>query len=246
MQTRTMSSERHRVYDARLHRRLQRGDRGAGEELAGRYLPLARRLAQRYRNHGEPIDDLVQVASVGLALAIRRWDPGRGTAFSSFAMPTILGELRRYFRDSTWAVKAPRSKRELASVVAGAADALSRGGSRVPAAAEIAEALGRPEAEVRDVLRAAAGRRADSLDALSQADGPTTLELLGDADPGYAQVESEIAFDDLTSRLDRRSREVVRMRFSDDLIQREIGARMGLSQMTVSRILDDALGAMAA
>jgi RNA polymerase sigma-B factor len=99
---------------------------------------------------------------------------------------------------------------------------------------------------VREVLRAAAGRRADSLDALSQADGPITLELLGDADPGYAQVESEIAFDDLTAALDRRSREVVRMRFRDDLIQREIGARTGLSQMTVSRILSDALGAMAA
>jgi RNA polymerase sigma-B factor len=237
-------AEHRRLHDARLQRRRLRGDHRAAAELAERYLPMARRLALRYRHTGEPVDDLFQVASLGLLSAVRRWDPDRGIAFASFATPTILGELKRYFRDSTWAVRPPRSKQELSLAVARARDELSRGGSRVPATAEIAGALGTTQDEVLDALAAAGARRADSLDAPvhdSDDEAVTGLEVLAAVDPGYAEVEAEMTFEASMSALDKRSREVVRLRVNEELLQREIGERIGVSQMQVSRILRDSL-----
>ena len=237
------SSTHRRLYDARLQRRRQRGDLSAGAELAERYLPMARTLALRYRKSGEPLEDLFQVASVGLVMAMKRWDPDRGIAFSTFAVPTILGELRRYFRDSTWAVRPPRAKQELSLAVAKARDELSQGGARSPKAAEIAGALGWSQEVVLDALEVSAARRADSLDApVSDGDEPVIgHDLHGSPDPGYARVDDAVTVELLTAGLDERARQILRMRFRDDLLQREIGERVGLSQMHVSRILRDSL-----
>ena len=205
---------------------------------------MARRMALRYRHTGEPVDDLFQVASLGLLAAMRRWDPDRGIAFATFAAPTILGELKRYFRDSTWAVKPPRSKQELSLAVARARDELSRGGSHAPAPAEIAGRLGRTQDEVLDALAAAGARRADSLDAPahdSDDEPVTALELISAPDPGYERVEAEMTFDASVAKLDKRAREVVRLRVGEELLQREIGEMIGVSQMQVSRILRDSM-----
>jgi RNA polymerase sigma-B factor len=237
------SSTHRRLHDARLQRRRQRGDLSAGAELAERYLPMARTLALRYRKSGEPLEDLFQVASVGLVMAMKRWDPDRGVAFSTFAVPTILGELRRYFRDSTWAVRPPRAKQERSLAVSKARDELSQGGARSPKAAEIAGALGWSQEVVLDALEVGAARRADSLDAPVGEGDETVIghDLHGSPDPGYARVDDAVTVEVLTAGLDERARQILRLRFRDDLLQREIGDRIGLSQMHVSRILRDSL-----
>jgi RNA polymerase sigma-B factor len=234
---------RRRMDDARLQRRQLGGDRQARRELAERYLPLARSLARRYRNSGEPIDDLVQVASVGLVKALQRWDPDRGSAFATFAVPTMLGELRRYFRDHTWAVKPPRPKQELALAVGRARDRVSQQRTRAATVAEIARMLERTEEEVLDALEAAAAQHAESLDVpLDDGDeGRSRLDLRGEPEAGYARVADAAMLDDLTARLDVRAREVLRLHFHEDLLQREIAELVGCSQMHVSRIVRDSL-----
>jgi len=189
-------------------------------------------LASRYRKGNEPFDDLVQVASLGLVKALERWDPDRGTAFSTFAVPTILGELRRCFRDSTWAVRPPRGPQELAQQVAQARDRLWQELGRAPAQGEVAVALGRSDEEVLDGLEAGAAQYADSLDApLADQEGAsaTRLEQLGASDPGYANVEARAMVDELASVLDTRARLVLRLRFREGLLQREIADRVGCS-----------------
>ncbi len=236
--------QRARREDQRLQRRQRRGDHHARAALTERYLPLARQLASRYRPGSEPFDDLVQVASLGLVKALQRWDPDRGTAFSTFAVPTILGELRRYFRDSTWAVRPPRRTQELAQQVGQGRDRLWQELGRAPTVAEVAFALGRGEEEVHDGLEARAAQYADSLEAplADEEDASATrLEQLGAPDPGYANVEARAMVDELASGLDARARLVLRLRFREDLLQREIAERVGCSQMQVSRILRDSL-----
>src|SRR5918996_4241333 len=144
--------------DQRLMRRHQRGDAGARDELIERYMPLARSLALRYRRASEPLDDLVQVASVGLVKAVDRWDPDRGLAFSSYAVPTILGELRRYFRDATWDVRPARDLQELCLAVEEARDALWIDLGRSPTVGDIAGHLNRAPEEVMEALQASDGR----------------------------------------------------------------------------------------
>src|SRR3954454_11734931 len=150
--------------DQQLMRRNQRGDSRAREELIERYMPLARSLAMRYRRASEPLDDLVQVASVGLVKAVDRWDPDRGLAFSSYAVPTILGELRRYFRDSTWDVRPARDLQELCLAVEEARESLWGQLGRSPTAADIAERLNRSQEDVIEALQATEGRSVRSLD----------------------------------------------------------------------------------
>jgi RNA polymerase sigma-B factor len=219
------------------------GDDRARAELAARYLPLARSLALRYRRTQEPIDDLVQVASVGLLKAIDRWDPDRGTAFASFAVPTILGELRRHFRDSTWLVKPPRSVQDLALQVLRARERLWSEQGREPSVSDLAAALDRSPEDIVDALVAADGQHALSLDApmAEGDDSATRLDLLGEPDPALAEVDGRLAAEELLKTLDRRARDVVRMRFELELRQHEIADRIGVSQMHVSRILRDAL-----
>jgi RNA polymerase sigma-B factor len=230
--------------DQGLALRQQRGEHAARQELIERYMPLARSLALRYRRASEPLDDLIQVASVGLVKAVDRWDAGRGLAFSSYAVPTILGELRRYFRDSTWDVRPARDMQELCLDVEEARDALWIDLGRSPTVADIAAHVGRAPEAVLEALQASEGRTLRSLDAPvheQEGDSATAGDLIGDIEPGFDQVEAGVTLEQLTSILDDRAREILRLRFSEDLLQSEIAERVGCSQMHVSRIIRSSL-----
>ena len=230
--------------DEQLAQRHQHGEAAARDELIERYMPLARSLALRYRRTSEPLDDLIQVASIGLVKAVDRWDPGRGLAFSSYAVPTILGELRRYFRDSTWDVRPARDLQELCLSVEKARDELWLDLGHSPTVAELAEHVGRPPEEVLEALQASEGRTLRSLDVpVHEEEGGSASagELIGDADPGFERVEAGATIEQLMSILDDRAREILRLRFGEDLLQSEIAARVGCSQMHVSRIIRSSL-----
>jgi RNA polymerase sigma-B factor len=235
--------------DQHLRRRQRAGDRRAREALIERHMPLARRLALRYRRGFEPADDLVQVATEALVKAVDRWDPDRGLAFSSFAVPTILGELRRYFRDATWEMRPPRRIQELCLSVQRARDELNRATGREPTTADLARRLDRPYDEVAEALQAVDGRSLHSLDVPvhSEEHDPTTTpgDLIGDDDVEYERVEARATVERLTSILDDRSREILRLRFEEDLHQIEIASRIGCSQMHVSRIIRASLDRLA-
>jgi RNA polymerase sigma-B factor len=221
-----------------------RDDQAARDELVERFLPLAAQLARRYHRGSEPLDDLVQVASVGLLKAIDRFDPERGLAFSSFAVPTIAGELKRYFRDKGWAVRVPRDLQELAVRVNRATERLLHELGRAPTASEIADDLGVSIEQVLDAREAAAAYRADSLDRPCSDDDQETIRVvdkLGADDPGYGQVEDSATVERMMASLGEREREILRLRFGEDLTQSEIGARVGVSQMHVSRLLRQAV-----
>jgi RNA polymerase sigma-B factor len=212
-------------------------------ELVERYLPLADKLARRYRRTSEPLDDLLQVARLGLVKAARRWDPARGNAFSTFVVPTILGELRRHFRDRAWAVRVPRDLQELYLAVQSARETLWQELGREPTANDIAVCLGRPVEEILDSLEAADAYAPSSLDVpLRDApDGATRQDFVADARDDIAHCENGMILEQLTAELSERDREVFRLRFCEDLLQREIAERVGCSQMHVSRILRDGL-----
>ena len=225
-------------------RRHQRGDSHARNQLVERYMPLARSLALRYRRASEPLDDLIQVASVGLVKAVDRWDPERGLAFSSYAVPTILGELRRYFRDSTWDVRPARDLQELCLSVEEAREALWIDLGRSPTVADIAAHLGRGPEEVVEALQASEGRSLRSLDAPvheQEGDSATAGDLMGHDDPEFDRVEASATIERLTGILDERAQEILRLRFQEDLLQSEIAERVGCSQMHVSRIIRSSL-----
>jgi RNA polymerase sigma-B factor len=230
--------------DQRLMHQTQRGDTRAREELIERYMPLARSLALRYRRASEPLDDLVQVASVGLVKAVDRWDPDRGLAFSSYAVPTILGEIRRYFRDATWDVRPARDLQELCLSVEEAREKLWAELGRSPTVADIAGRLERQPEEVVEALQATEGRSVRSLDAPvheEEGDSASAGDLLGADDAEFARVEAGITIERMTGILDERAREILRLRFKEDLLQSEIAERVGCSQMHVSRIIRSSL-----
>ena len=216
------------------------GDSAAREQLVERFLPLARQLARRYQRGGEQLDDLVQVASLGLIKAVDRFDPARETAFSSFAVPTILGELKRHFRDKGWAVRVPRDLQELAVKVDRVADDMARELGRAPTPTEIAERTGATLEQVLEAREAAAAYRAVSLDRPrtdEEEGGDSYAEAVGAEDPGFGLAEASATVERLMRVLSEREREVLRLRFEEDLTQSEIGARIGVSQMHVSRLI---------
>jgi RNA polymerase sigma-B factor len=217
------------------------GDTTAREALVERFLPLARQLARRYQRGGEPLDDLVQVASLGLLKAIDRFDPARETAFSSFAVPTILGELKRHFRDKGWSVRVPRDLQELAVKVDRVGEQISGELGRAPTPAEIAEAIGASTEQVLEAREAAAAYRAVSLDRPRDEEDEETssgfAESVGAEDPGFSLAEDAATVQRLMRVLTEREREVLRLRFEEDLTQSEIGDRVGVSQMHVSRLI---------
>jgi RNA polymerase sigma-B factor len=227
--------------DRRLLVRYHRdNDPVAREQLVERFLPLARQLARRYQRGGEQLDDLTQVASLGLLKAIDRFDPARETAFSSFAVPTILGELKRHFRDKGWAVRVPRDLQEMAVRVDRIADEMSREIGRAPTPAEIAERTGATLEQVLEAREASAAYRAVSLDRPRSDDedeGDSYADAFGADDPGYGLAEDAATVDRLMRVLSEREREVLRLRFEEDLTQSEIGQRVGVSQMHVSRLI---------
>jgi len=225
-------------------RRVQSGDGRAREALIERYMPLARSLALRYRRASEPLDDLIQVASVGLVKAVDRWDAGRGLAFSSYAVPTILGELRRYFRDSTWDVRPARDLQELCLAVEEAREKLWGELSRSPTVADIAQRLERNEEDIVEALQATEGRSLRSLDAPvhdEDNDSAAAGDLIGGPDENFGRVEASVTLERLTAVLDERAREILRLRFEKDLLQSEIAEKVGCSQMHVSRIIRSSL-----
>ncbi len=225
--------------DRMLFERLAQGDMRARAELVDRFMPLARSLARRYESSGEPLEDLVQVASLALVKAIDRFDTSRGHAFSSFAVPTIVGELKRWFRDRTWAVRPPRELQELIMRVDRASVKLSQELDRAPTVAELAQAADSDEEHVLEALQARGGRGALSIHA-PQSREPEAASLedsLGFEDEGFEQAEARAMLEGLYAGLPARSREVLRMRFEMDMTQSEIGARLGVSQMQVSRII---------
>ena len=220
------------------------GDQAAREQLVERFLPLARQLARRYQHGGEQLDDLVQVASLGLLKAIDRFDPSRETAFSSFAVPTILGELKRHFRDKGWSVRVPRDLQELAVRVDRVTDELARELGRAPTLAEVAERTGGTTEQVLEAREAAGAYRAVSLDRPrdDDEDGDGGVgDAVGIEDPGFGVAEDAATVERLMRVLSGREREVLRLRFAEDLTQSEIGARVGVSQMHVSRLIRQAV-----
>jgi RNA polymerase sigma-B factor len=210
------------------------------QAVVEQFLPLARKLAARYAGRGEPFEDVFQVACVALVKAIRGYDAARGGAFSSYAVPTIVGEIKRHFRDRTWSVRPPRGLQELTLTVAGAYSGLERDLSRDPTVGEIAERLNRSDADVVHALQARHARQALSLEAPHGAgDGTrgTLGELVGVDEQGFARAEARAELAALTRVLRQRERLVLYLRFGEDLTQRAIGERVGISQMQVSRIL---------
>lgn len=226
--------------ERQLWRRLhERKDQVAREELVRRYLPLAKNLALRYRGASESFDDLLQVANLGLVNAIDRYDPGRGTPFPAFASPTILGELKRHFRDRVWTVRVPRGLHDRMAEVERATEALTIELQRSPSVGEIAAKLEIDPAEVLEVLEANHNRRPLSLDRPVTGDeeeAPTT-EWIGDRDRNFELVEDKLALEEVLPQLDDRERLVLRLRFVEDMTQSQIAERIGHSQMHVSRIL---------
>src|SRR4051812_8063633 len=219
------------------------GDKAARAALVDPFLPLARQLARRYQRGGEPLDDLVQVASLGLLKAIDRFDPSRETAFSSFAVPTILGELKRHFRDRGWSVRVPRDLQELAVKLDPVSEELTRELGRPPTPAEIGERTGTTVEQVLEAREAASAYRAVSLDRPREEDedGDGLGAAYGIEDPGFSVAEDSATIERLMRVLSEREREVLRLRFAEDLTQAEIGERIGVSQMRVSRIIRQAV-----
>lgn len=212
------------------------------EELVRRFMPLARSLAMRYRRQTEPLEDLVQVASLGLVKAIDGFDPGRGKPFTAYGVPTILGELRRHFRDHVWNLRIPRGLQELSMKIDEAVESLTEELGRFPSPVQIADRIGIPTERVLEGLQADHARRTLSLDAPrgTEDDNPVTaIEMIPSSDPGYDAVEAQLASQ--SAALDDREWQVLRMRFVDDLTQQQIGARLGVSQMQISRISRQAL-----
>ncbi|HSD77113.1 MAG TPA: SigB/SigF/SigG family RNA polymerase sigma factor [Solirubrobacteraceae bacterium] len=225
---------------ALLRRIHLHGDRRAREQLAEEMLPLARALAARYVNRGEPLDDLVQVACVGMMKAIDGFEVDREVRFSSYATPTVLGELKRHFRDRTWSVRVPRSIQELQLRVAKARDELSHGLGRSPTVQELADAVGAPFEEVLLTIESQGARRTRSLDE-PVGDEATLADALGDADPELERAEMRAMLDGAFDVLSDRDREVLRLRFAEDLTQAEIAVHIGVSQMQVSRLIRQSL-----
>lgn len=234
---------------ALLVRYHRHGDLAARDELVERFLPLARRLAARYQRPGEPLDDLVQVASVGLVKAVEGFDPDRGTAFSSYAVPTILGELKRDFRDRGWLVHVPRDLQERVLRVDRAMTSLARELSRSPSVGEIGEAVGLSDEEVLEAMEAAEAYDAVSLEASregEEAGGASVADTLGAEDPGYELVEYGATLEGTLGKLSERDRLVLHLRFVEDMTQSAIAERIGVSQMHVSRIIRRALAQLRA
>jgi RNA polymerase sigma-B factor len=222
-----------------------RRDEAARAALVARFMPLARSLARRYERSSESLDDLLQVASLGLLKAIDRFDPARGNAFVSFAVPTVLGELRRYFRDCCWDVHVPRGTQERTLKLEEAQRRLTLDRGRAPSVAELAEYLEIDTEQVLDAMAASQAYGALSLDAprssMTGEPATTYAELLGDTDEGYELAEDRVTIKRALEHIPARERAVLELRFVEDLTQSEIAERIGVSQMQVSRLLRHAL-----
>ena len=213
------------------------------DDLIEAHLGLAEYLARRFANRGEPLDDLVQVASLGLVKAVERFDPARGLEFTTFATPTIVGELKRHFRDKGWAVRVPRRVQELHLRVTRVIDDLALELGRSPTVQEISERSGTTEDEVIEAIDAGSAYRSASLDAGRSDDeeSPGLLGQLGEIDPELARAERRAALGPLIGELPEREQVMLYLRFYEGMTQSEIARRLGISQMHVSRLLSRSL-----
>jgi RNA polymerase sigma-B factor len=220
------------------------GDRRARDQALVELMPLVRSLAARYAGRGEPLDDLVQVGAVGLIKAVDRYDVSRGVEFTSYGVPTIVGEIRRHFRDKAWAMHVPRRIKELSVRMARVLDDLTTTLGRSPTIAELATAASVDEEDVIDALDAAHAYSTRSLDASPGAAGDQLAEHLAGPDPGYESVDDRWLLSAGLDALDARERRIVHLRFFEEMTQSQIAAELGISQMHVSRLLRNALDVM--
>jgi RNA polymerase sigma-B factor len=230
--------------DELLRRHRDAPDPGLLEEIVRRFEPLARSVARRYGARGEPLEDLTQVAMVGLLKAISRFDPDRGFAFTSYATPTMLGELKRYFRDSGWAVHVPRGVKERALELASATEELSSRLGRSPSLSELAQALEATEEQTLEAIEAYHARHATPLEHGSDDDEagvPQLANVLGAEDERLEQAEYLTMIAKGVETLSESDRMILYLRFGRDLTQSEIASRIGTSQMQVSRLLRAAI-----
>jgi RNA polymerase sigma-B factor len=215
------------------------------DKIVERCLPLADHIARRFEGRGEPRDDLVQVARVGLVNAVARYDVDTGSDFVSFAVPTIMGEVRRHFRDNSWSVKVPRRLKELHLRLGAATADLSQRLGRAPTATELAEELEMDRAEVVEGLVAGSSYNTLSIDSSGGGsdddDARAIVDTLGDADAGLDQIEDQEALRPLLEALPERERMVLVLRFFESMTQTQIAERVGISQMHVSRLLAKSL-----
>ena len=236
--------------EKRLFLEYQRtGNRRDRDALIERFMPLARSLARRYRRGGEPLEDLEQVASLALLRAVEGFDPSRGLAFSSYAVPSISGALKRHYRDCGWSVRMPRDLQELAlRIERFSEDAWATTGA-APTPAQIAERAGVSVEAVIEAREAHQALRADSLDQPLRSSegnaGASLLDTLGTRDVAFQRVFDRVVLDSLLATLDDRYRMIVRLYYREELTQSEIGRRLGLSQMHISRLLRQATAQLA-
>jgi RNA polymerase sigma-B factor len=218
----------------------------ARERLVEMYLPLAEHLARRFRHRGELLDDLIQVASLALLKSIDGFDPNRGAAFTSYAIPMIVGELKRHFRDKGWDVRVPRRLQELRLEISKVSGDLAQKLGRSPTVADLSAHLKVSDEEVIEALECSQAYRALSLHAPVTGDenGSELMDLLGGADPGLETVEDRAALRPLLARLPEREQKIIAMRFFGNMTQSQIAAEIGISQMHVSRLLAHALGVL--
>lgn len=224
---------------------LTNGDQAVRNQLVERHLRLAEALAKRFDHRGVPLEDLVQVAQIGLIKAVERYDPSHGASFSTFATPTIIGEIKRHFRDKTWAIRVPRSIKDLHLRIRPTLSELHHELGRSPTIAQIAERIGTTEDYVLEAMEAGAAYRSDSVDAKTAdggEDSRTVAQLRVEATSDLS--ETRVTIRSLMAQLPERERTVVYLRYFEDLTQAEIAARIGVSQVHVSRLLRRALGTL--
>jgi len=226
--------------------RAHAGDDRARDALVERFMPLARSVARGFFNRAADQDDILQVAALALVKAIDRYDPAHGTAFSSFAIPTISGELKRFFRDASWGMRVPRALQELSLSVEAAIAEIEPSLGRAPTTSEIATYLRVTSEAVVEALEICHTRTLDPYDELGPIDDESPRSrALGAEDPGYVLVEDLATIAQAFAALPAREQEILRLRFGGDMSQREIAAELGMSQMHVSRLIRQALDTMA-
>lgn len=218
----------------------EKGDEEARDQLIVSHLNLVRFLASKFKNRGEPLDDLVQVGTIGLIKAIDRFDPERGLEFTTYATPTILGEIKRHFRDKGWSIRVPRRLQELSAKVNQATEELTVELQRSPSVEEIAAKLGVSAEEILEAMESSGAYTSVSLEAggTSEDDeAPALIDRLGSVDEDLDASDDRMVIDDAIRDFSPREQEIVRMRFIDGLTQVEIAKRLGVSQVQVSRLL---------
>jgi RNA polymerase sigma-B factor len=220
------------------HEPTDRTYQEARSQLVELHLPLAKHLARRFRDRGEPLDDLVQVGTIGLIKSVDRFDPGRGVEFSTYATPNMIGEIKRHFRDKGWSVRVPRRLQELRQALNAAAEELGQQFGRSPTIAELADRIGCTQEDVLEGLESANAYNTVSLDAgTDDDDAPAILDVLGMDDDALEGVEYRESLRPLLAALPPRERTILVLRFFRGMTQSQIAAQVGISQMHVSRLL---------